>query len=214
MDERLLESVAVTRAAVRSGQLRGQALRQHLLAVPGAERDLWLDGVLSLPELPEDQPSLPPGTVPYLPCPVDVVLAALAEAPVGAGDVFVDLGAGLGRVVLLAQLLCGARAIGIELQPHLCAQAQQAASALGLVDAAFVCGDAAERSLDEGTVFFVYASFGLAALRRVLAQLYTVASQRRITLCAVDFAVPSGEYSWLHLRASSRCELVFYDSQV
>ena len=51
---------------------------------------------LGLGELPDDLPDLPPGTVPYLPCPVDAIIRAVLEAPVGPDDVFVDLGAGVG----------------------------------------------------------------------------------------------------------------------
>lgn len=214
MDDLLFTDAVYARAAVASGALRGRALEQRLQAVPRAQRDAWLDGLLALPELPSDDPSLPAGTVPYLPCEVAVIVQALREAPVSASDMFVDLGSGLGRVVLLAHLLCGARAAGIELQPHLVAHAQRSAALLGLPDVHFICGDATQSLLDEGTVFFIYASFGLSSLRRVLSRMQPLSARRRITLCAVDFAIPKTEAPWLHARPSSRPELVFYDTQI
>ena len=218
------------RADVRAGRLRGAALRSLLLGLPPTERDPFVDALLALPDLPDDQPGLPPGTVPYLPCAVDTILQVVHEAPVSAADVFVDLGAGLGRVALLVQLLCGAPAVGVELQPHLVEAAVQAAAALDLRGAHFHCADATCFPLPAGTVYFIYASFGRSALAQVLAQLKAqaqrqeqaqrqagadrreVAGPRRITLCAVDFEIPQADYPWLRPRPSQRPELVFYDA--
>lgn len=212
MHDRDRDLAVQSRGDVLDGSLGGAELLRRLRSVPLSERDAWLDILLALPALPDDADRLPAGCVPYLPCPVDVVVAALQGAQVQREDVFVDLGAGLGRAVLLARLLCGARAFGVELQPGLVAQAQQAAAGLGLHDVLFVCGDAASADLDAGSVFFIYASFGLATLRRVLGRLQPIAAQRPIRLCAVDFDVPTAEFPWLRPRASTRCELMLYDS--
>ena len=224
------------RAEVRAGRLRGAALRARIKGLPPTERDPFVDALLALPELPEDQPGLPPGTVPYLPCAVDTILQVVQEAPVAASDGFVDLGAGLGRVALLVHLLCGAPAVGVELQPHLVQIAVQAAAGLQLPAVDFRCADAARPPLPDGTVYFIYASFGRSALAQVLAQLKAQAQRqeqlraplqaqrqagadrreglgpRRITLCAVDFEIPQADYPWLRPRPSQRPELVFYDA--
>src|SRR5262249_26161512 len=142
MDDKLLANARDARKAVRAGRLRGEALLDVLLSVPRLDRDGWVDELLALPELPEDLPGLPLGTVPYLPCGVDAILRAVREAPVLAGDVFVDLGAGLGRPVVLANLLSGARGVGVELQPHLVSQARTAAAGLGVGGVRFLAGDA------------------------------------------------------------------------
>src|SRR5690242_12145414 len=47
------------------------------------------------------------------------IVRALLDVPVTRDDVVVDLGAGLGKVVLLARLLTGAKARGVEIQPGL-----------------------------------------------------------------------------------------------
>jgi hypothetical protein len=211
MDETLRREALAAREEVRSGRLRGATLREMLLAVPFRERDVFVDVLLGLPEAPEEQPGLPLDTVPYLPCGVDALLRVVEEAPVGPGDVFVDLGAGLGRPAMLVHLLSGARAVGVELQGPLVTQARETAGGLGLTDVTFLAGDAAVLDVPEGTVFFIYASFGRPALERVLARLEQVAARRRFVLCAVDFEVH--DRPWLSARSSSSVELVFYDVQ-
>lgn len=210
MDEALRTRARLAREEVRAGRLRGGALWDALRAVPARERDGWVDALLGLPDTPDDLPGLPPGTVPYLPCGVDAILRVAREAPVGPHDVFVDLGAGVGRVALLVHLLTGARAVGVELQPHLVARARASAAELGLDAVELVAGDAASGDVPEGTVFFVYASFNGATLARVLARLERVAARRRIVLCAVDFEVH--DRPWLRARRASSPELVFYDA--
>ncbi len=172
------------------------------------ERDLWLDELLGLPELPADLPGLPPGTVPYLPCDVDAIVRTVCEAPVTTADVFVDLGAGLGRPTLLAHLLSGVRAVGVELQPHLADHARAAASRLGLDEVQFTVADAAAGDIPEGSVYFIYASFNGAALARVLGALGRIAARRPLVLCAVGFEVRE---PWLRERRSASPELVFYE---
>lgn len=188
----------------RIRRLRGPALLEALLALPFDRRDAWVDELLAVPGVPADLPNLPSGTVPYLPCEVDAILRSLREAPLGADDVFVDLGAGLGRPALLAHLLTGARAVGVELQPHLVDYARRSASQL---DVSFICGDASVE-IPDGTVFFIYASFNGAALTRVLARLRQIAACHPIVLCAVDFEV---DEEWLTPRRSGS-DLVLYDS--
>lgn len=209
MDERLRSSARRAREAVAAGRLRGRAFHEALDAVRFDERDLWLDELLGLPELPADLPGLPSGTVPYLPCDVAAVVRTVREAPVTSADLFVDLGAGLGRPTLLAHLLSGVRAVGVELQPHLVGHARAAAARLGLDAVRFDVADAAAGEVPEGSVYFIYASFNGAALARVLGALERIAARRPIVLCAVGFEVRE---PWLRERRSASAELVFYDS--
>ena len=209
MDERLRSSARRAREAVAAGRLRGGAFLEALLAVRFDERDLWLDELLGLPELPADLPGLPPGTVPYLPCDVDAIVRTVREAPVTAADLFVDLGAGLGRPTLLAHLLSGVRAFGLELQPHLVDHARSAAIRLGLDGVRFDVADATAADIPDGNVYFIYASFNGAAHARVLGALERIAARHPIVLCAVGFEVRE---PWLRERRSTSPELVFYDS--
>lgn len=174
----------------------------ELLAVPLLERDVWVDERLGFSrELPADA-ELPAGSVPYLPASADVIARVVREAPVRADDVFVDLGAGIGRPCLLVHALTGARAIGVELQPQLVAMARARASA----KVTFLEGDAAELLPVEGTVFFIYASFNGAKLEQVLERLRAL--PHAFVLCAVDFEV---HVPWLTERKTSDVSLKIYE---
>src|SRR5271156_2286574 len=116
MNESLRLSAQKARAAVRSGALRGAPFHELLLSIAEPDRDAWVDELLAIEELPLDVPDLPRGSIPYLPCEVDAIVAMVDEAPLRASDHLVDLGSGLGRAAILAHLLSGARASGIEIQ--------------------------------------------------------------------------------------------------
>ncbi len=103
--------------------------------------------------------------------------------PIRSHDVFVDIGSGMGRVVLLVHLLTGARAHGIEIQSRPVRLARRTVAQLGLTKVSFERADASDIQL-EGTVFFV-----LTPHRRGLATSSDLAhdlSQRQpIVICAV-----------------------------
>jgi hypothetical protein len=155
----------------------------------------------------------PPGEhlIGYHPSGVAAIVRALVEARVTRDDVFVDLGSGLGKVVLLARLLTGATARGVELQAALVDQARRSAARLG-VDARFCVGDAREACLDDGTIFFLYAPFTGPALSAVLNRLLAVAEQRAIVVCALG--VDLDRAPWLARRAVDSFWLAVYDSRV
>jgi SAM-dependent methyltransferase len=157
MDDSLRLMARTARAGIESGALRGDALLQRLLSVPLCDRDVWVDQLLGIEEPPPDIPDLPRGAVPYLPCGVEEILAMVLEAPVRPDDELVDLGSGLGRVVILAHLLSGARASGVELQEPLVRGARARCAALGLAAVSFVHADAAEVALEFPDVAWLLA---------------------------------------------------------
>ena len=124
-----------------------------------------------------------------MPCSVSVVLNALQAAQVTRDDVFVDLGSGLGRVVMLANLITGATAVGIEYQRHLTHIAESSRQGLGLEGVTFVTADASRQPLS-GSVFFLYSPFNGATLKAVVARLNQLAVERPLTVCTVDFELP------------------------
>lgn len=195
---------------VASGVPRGAALLAALLAIPPVDRDVWLDELLGFPPPPPDLPDLPRGAVPYLPAGVAEILAMVREVPLGPDDELVDLGAGLGRVVIVAHLLSGARAHGVELQEPLVRLARERCAALALPSLSFTHGDAAEVLLD-GSVFFLYAPFNGALLVRVVRRLEDVARRRPIVVCAVDLELH--DVPWLAPRSTSSVTLTLYDSR-
>jgi hypothetical protein len=209
VDDSLRRRARQVRAEIVAGTLRGEALAQRIEMLPALDRDTFVDEVLELDPLPPDLPDLPRGSVPYLPCGVDDILAILRAVPVGADDAFVDLGSGLGRVVLLAHLVTGAPARGIELQAHLVQGARDAAAALGIGNrVAFAHADAVAAELD-GSVFFMYAPFNGAMLEKVIGRLEEVGRRRRITVCTVG--VELGQVSWLVARTPSHVARTIYD---
>jgi SAM-dependent methyltransferase len=182
-----------------------------LAAVRPEERDRAIDARFGLEA---DAPSsAPPGDdlIGYHPSGVAPIVRALLEVPVAPDDVFVDLGAGLGKVVLLAALLTGAAARGIELQPALVVRAREAASRLGLA-VRFDHGDVREADLGDGTVFFLYLPFTGGALAVVLDRLRVIAAKRQIVVCALG--VDLDRTSWLARRSLADFWLALYDSTV
>jgi hypothetical protein len=73
-----------------------------------------------------------PQDAPFVPTPQPVVEAMLQLANVGARDVLYDLGSGDGRVVITAAKKFGARGVGVELDPHLVIQSEEAARQAGV----------------------------------------------------------------------------------
>jgi SAM-dependent methyltransferase len=182
-----------------------------LASLPPGARDAEIERYLGI-----DAPSIdasPPGhdLVGYHASGVAPIVRALLEVPVSGDDVFVDLGAGLGKVALLTALLTGARVHGIELQAPLAARAAACAERLG-VDARFTAGDVRDADLDDGTVFFLYAPFTGAVLGAVLDRLRRVAAKRAIVVCAL--AIDLDRAPWLARRDVDAFWLTLYDSRI
>ncbi|MBA2544797.1 MAG: hypothetical protein H0V17_34450, partial [Deltaproteobacteria bacterium] len=193
MEASLRRLAHTTRNGIVAGTLRGRPLVELVESIPYLDRDSWVQEVLEVDPPPPDI-DLPAGAVPYLPCGVDEILATVRDVPLGPDDELVDLGSGLGRVVILAHLLTGARARGIEIQAHLVARARATHAALALpASVAFDHACATEAELD-GSVIFLYAPFNGAMLARVLDRLAALARRRRFTICAVGLEV---DVPWL-----------------
>jgi SAM-dependent methyltransferase len=208
----LREAADLVRARLLSQGVTPAMFRSALADVPTHEREGWLDLLWDLDELPDDDPNLPRGCVPYLPCSMATVLEAVQQAGVTSSDVFVDIGSGTGRTAFLAHLLTGAACIGIEIQPGLVKAARARADWLDVRRTRFVEGDAAElvRSIAIGTVFFLYCPFGGERLDRVLDGMEDIARTRQIRICCVD--MPRFERPWLVRIPSTSVNLDVYRS--
>lgn len=187
--------------------------RAELTRLSVGVRDAWIDDLFQLGPPPDDGPSLPRGCVPYLPCPVDAIVRAVSAASVHAGDVFVDIGSGVGRAVALVHLLTGARGVGIEVQPALVAASRALAARLALDGVTFVEGDVANLTpaLAGGSVFFLYCPFSGQRLDSLLNALELVARARPIRICCVDVPLPSR--GWLERVAPSWPDVTVYRSR-
>jgi predicted RNA methylase len=183
---------------------------EELLAVPALERDAWVNRRLGFPEPPSHDERLPKEGSPYFPAAVEEIVTMVQELPLRAEHAFVDLGSGLGRVVILAHLLSGARALGIEVQPNLVELSRARAAALALPQVSFVEADATEHPLD-GDVFFLYAPAYGELRARLVKRLEAVAKRRAISVCSV--AVDLRGESWLEPRRTSCETLTLYRSR-
>ena len=166
------------RERVRRGGLRGAELLAWLGEHGPPARDAAIEELLGIAR-PPATPALGEHRMPYMPSAVAPIVRAVLDVPITAGDVFVDLGAGLGKAAMAVHLLTGARARGIELQPELVAAARAQARELGLDGVSFVETDALDADLDDATVVFLYLPFTGDVLAGVLRRIEAVARRRQ-----------------------------------
>jgi hypothetical protein len=192
--------------------LRGEPLLEWLARIPPADRDRRIEQRLGIGDYPLEAVSLGDESIGYLSSGISAIVRATFEIPVTRDDVFVDLGAGLGKVGMVVHLLTGARTRGIEVQPSLVAHARARADALGLEDVTFTAEDARLSDLDEGTVFFLYLPFTGATLAAVLSGLSRVARTRPIVVCTLGLDL-RGVDDWLTPRQTDAYWISIYDSR-
>ncbi len=82
--------------------------------------------------LAQDEPRQVRINTPYVQTPPDVVLAMLKVANVNKTDVVYDLGCGDGRILIAAAQICGARGVGVDINPERIAEARRGAAKAGL----------------------------------------------------------------------------------
>jgi len=197
-----------TRAFLAAKKVCPDLFRSILLSIHSDDRDVWVDRVFGVDAHAEDGPELPRGCAPYLPCPVDAVIAAVDDAAINSADVFVDIGSGVGRVGLLVRLLTGAGVIGIEVQSSLVALSRSYTQELNVERFAVVCGDACQlvRYIPAGSVFFFYCPFSGLRLDRLVDELEGIAKMRPLRLCGVVTNFP--RRPWLAAARSRRRDLL------
>jgi hypothetical protein len=154
--------------------------------VPGLSydfRDEFASGVLQLREPSSAEVHRGDEMVFYQPTPVRHILHLIASCALSEADVLVDLGAGLGHVVLLASMLTGARGIGIEMEPAYVRSARECARSFGLSRVLFLQQDAREADFSDGSVFYLYTPFTGTILTDVLDRLRREGAGRPIRVC-------------------------------
>jgi hypothetical protein len=147
--------------------------------------DALVDGILQLEPYPHYMPASNPDMIPYQPTPARAVLELMDKVNLRPADVVYDLGSGMGRVVIAAHLISGARAKGVEFNPDLHRYASGCAQNLGLTRVEFINADAQTIDYSDGTVFFMYAPFTGALMQAVLDRLRQTAQQHPIRICAL-----------------------------
>jgi hypothetical protein len=169
------------------GVLRGDRWRAVMLgyAVDGGSAgydslDHFVNGVLANGDVPDAMLQREPGMVFYQKTPARVILELERLGRFTADDVFVDLGSGLGQVVILIGLLTEARCVGVEYEPAYHFYAEGCRGSLRLEHVRFVNADACSVAYDEGTVFYLYTPFEGRMLEDVLELLREQARERVI----------------------------------
>ena len=134
----------------------------------------------------------------YEPAPVSALLELVDRVPMTSADRFVDIGSGLGQVVLLVHLLTGVGAVGLEVMPAYVEQAKREAAALGASGVTFEHGDARNADLYRGTVYFLFSPFRGQMLQTVLKRLRDEAKARQLTICSFGPSTePIAAENWL-----------------
>jgi SAM-dependent methyltransferase len=112
----------------------------------------------------------------YQPTPYSDIFRLLRMIELRSDDIFVDLGAGLGRTTFAASWLGAARAVGVEVVQDLCDKATEnyQRSRLAHRNIEFVCTRAQEYQSRDTTVYFMFHPFGEATLAQVLHNIRSV----------------------------------------
>lgn len=190
---------------------RGSELLAWIASLPAEQRERAVDEQLGISQTTPPSTPLGEHLVGYHASGIEAILEVVTEVPIGAHDVVVDVGAGLGRVALLVHLLTGATVRGIELQPELVARARAAATSCGANGVRFEQGDARSVDLDGGSVYFMYLPFTGPALVAVLERLRAIAEHREIVVCTLGLDLDR-HAPWLVRRPLDSFWLAIYDS--
>ena len=95
--------------------------------------------------------------VPYVPTKYPVVDEMLRLANVQKTDFLIDLGCGDGRIVVSAAQKCGARALGVDIDPDRIQESQENAAKAGVKDhVKFIQGDLFQADIREASVVSLY----------------------------------------------------------
>jgi hypothetical protein len=180
------------RTQIKSGSLTGKKLKHELEKYGGDSGgsgrydglDVLVSGLLRLDTPPQETQSREPEMVFYQPTPARIILELVEKMSIAPGEVFYDLGSGLGYLCLLVNLLTDARTKGIEFEPAYCDYARRCARRLNLSRVEFINADARTADYSDGTIFFMYTPFRGRLLEEVLRKLRCESDQRTIHICS------------------------------
>lgn len=147
--------------------------------------DELVSGILQFSEPSAEVVLLEPDMVPYQPTPARHIFDLLDRTALTDRDSLIDLGSGLGHVILMASICSRANFTGVELEPSYVDCALKSARSLRLKNVRFVQGDARRADLSFGTIFYLYTPFVDTMLREVLDSLRQEAAGRRIRICTL-----------------------------
>ena len=198
---------AELRQRIREGSLDKRAFLTELHEAPFEIRDHLVEEILDIAYPPLEEIGRSREAFDYLPSGLSEILFALEHACLGPESTFVDLGSGLGKVVLLVALLSGARAIGVELDPRLASHARSAARSMNLGNARFIEGDIREIALPPADAYYMYIPLLRSA--DVAARLEEFARRRKIVL--LSQALDTERLPWLRSANAGSYWLEMYE---
>jgi hypothetical protein len=171
--------------------------------------DELISGVFRFDEPDEGQIQRKPETVFYQPTPARHIFGMIQLARATESDVLIDLGAGLGHVVLITSICAGMRSIGIELERPYVDSARRCAERMNLRRVEFLHQDARAADLSMGTVFYLHTPFSGSILNTVLGRLRHEAATRTLKICTFGpcTAVVANE-SWLEADEGLRADRI------
>ncbi|MEO7213107.1 class I SAM-dependent methyltransferase [Mucilaginibacter sp.] len=152
--------------------------------------DVLMNGLLPALAMPGQVRALEAEMVYYQKTPARFVFELVEKARFSNGDVFFDVGSGLGQVAMLVNLLAGIKVKGIEFEPAFCSYASEVAAVLNLPDVDFINIDAREADYSAGMVFFMYTPFKGNMLLEVLERLKQESALRKITVITYGPCTP------------------------
>jgi hypothetical protein len=199
------------RERIRTGHYTGAALKNQLdryVQCISNQRDqdeigydsldTFVNGLLQVDAVAEETKEREPEMVFYQPTPARITLELIEKAHIKPDDVFYDLGSGLGQVLMLVNLLSGAKAKGIEFEPAYCNYARQCARRLNLKQVEFINLDVRDVDYSDGTIFFMYTPFKGKLLGEVLEKLRAESQGRAIKICTYGPCTPHvSKQKWL-----------------
>jgi SAM-dependent methyltransferase len=113
--------------------------------------------ILRVARLPAQRAELREPDVPFQPSPPPAVKQMLVLAGVHPGDVVYDLGCGDGRIPIAASQLCGARGVGIDIDPQRIEESLRNAREAGVLDrVTFRNEDLFEADISDATVVIMF----------------------------------------------------------
>ncbi|WP_165798367.1 class I SAM-dependent methyltransferase [Chitinophaga costaii] len=152
--------------------------------------DVLINGLSNIPTMPVQTKNLEPEMITFYKTPARVVFELVEKVQFREEDVFFDIGAGLGQVSILVNLLTGIKVRGVEFEPAFYNYAQECAAALQLSNVLFLNEDARNTDYSTGTVFFMFTPFKGEILQAVLALLQQESLHRKIKLVTYGPCTP------------------------
>ncbi|MEZ4709485.1 MAG: hypothetical protein R3A44_19910 [Caldilineaceae bacterium] len=160
--------------------------------------DVLVDHLFKLDQRPEPARKVRDEMVHCELTPARAILDMLDHVGYGPNDLFCDIGAGLGQVVMLVRLLGGIGSMGIEYDSAYAAFAGRIVADLNLSHTKIVGGDARKVRLNEPTIFFMFTPFVGEMMDVVLKKLKREGRKRPIKICTYgSCTLRIAEEAWL-----------------